>query len=337
MSPYKLIKSLPGQDDHLAFDIFPQKIYNANSLRFKLGHDPVLKHLEGCYLLYKNEEPVGRFSLYQNPDLKYQDEKTATIGSYECIEDLAVSIVLLDYAKSILQSKGYTYIIGPMEGSTWNNYRFSARNDTPNFFLEPFHHDYYISQFNNAGYQVIANYKSNIVDPSEFDTSNLDQIEKKFRDQGAIFRRIDLSDFKNELQKIAQLSIDGFSSNFLYTSLSVEDFVLKYEKLESFFDPELVWMAEDQKGEIHALIFCIKDYYDPTNNTLIVKSVVRKKSSPFRGIATYLSAKIVEMAKNGNYTKIIHALMIADNASHQISKKQTGQNYKNYSLFGLKI
>jgi L-amino acid N-acyltransferase YncA len=98
-----------------------------------------------------------------------------------------------------------------------------------------------------------------------------------------------------------------------------------------------VLIAEDQKGEVHAFIFCIKDIYDSTNSTLIVKSVVRKKSSPFKGIATYLYAKIIEMAKKGGYTKIIHALMINDNASHKISKTQTGQSYKSYSLFGFKI
>lgn len=337
MSAYKIVKSLPGQESHLAFDAFPQRIYDAQSLRFKLGHDPVLKHLEGCYLLSKDNEPVGRFSLYENPDLKFQTENTATIGSYECIEDLAVSNVLLDYAKSILQSKGYTYIIGPMEGSTWNNYRFSNSNDKPNFFLEPYHHDYYISQFKRAGYKSIASYHSNLMDPSEFDTKGLDLIEKKYREQGAVFRKMDLKDFKNELRKIATLSIDGFSSNFLFTPLSIEDFVLKYEKLEPFFDPELVWIAEDQKGEVHALIFCIKDFNDRTNSTLIVKSMVRKRSSPFKGVATYLSTRIVEMAKNRHYTKIIHALMITDNASHRISNTQTAQHYKSYSLFGLKI
>jgi len=337
MSNYKFIKSLPGEPKHKAFDKFPQQIYDADSPRFKLGNDPVNQHLEGCYTMYLNKETVGRFSLYENPELNYEGKRSAAIGSYECINDLEVSKALLDHAKSIMQIKGYIWIIGPIEGSTWNNYRFSDNNDYPNFFLEPYHHSYYQQQFINAGFQVIAKYYSNLVDSVELDLEKLAEYEKHYAAQGAVFRKMNLNDFTDELKQIATLSLEGFSNNFLYTPISVNDFVSKYSKLEQLIDPELIWIVEDSTGEIHAFVFCIKDYLDSTNNTLILKSIVRKKSSSFKGIGSYLANKTIAMAKDGGYTKIIHAFMITDNNSVQLSKKHAANHYKNYSLFGQKL
>ena len=337
MSKYKFIKSLPGDPEHIAFYDFPKKIYDLESPRFKFGNDPVKQHLKGCYTMYQNDESVGRFSLYENPELNYQGERTATIGSYECINDLEVSKALLDYAKNIMQAQEYTWIIGPMEGSTWNNYRFSDNNDYPNFFLEPYHHSYYPKQFINAGYQVISKYYSNLVESVEPNLDKLEEYEKYYAEQGAIFRKINLNDFNSELKKIAKVSLEGFSSNFLYSSISVDDFVTKYKKLEQLFDPDLIWIVEDSKKEIHAFVFCIKDYMDSTNNTLILKTIVRKQSSKFKKIGSYLANRTISMAKNGGYTKIIHALMITDNKSVELSKKHAGNHYKNYSLFGQKL
>jgi hypothetical protein len=340
MSTYSFKKSMPGEPAHIAFDSFPQRIYDTSSPYFKLVNQPVIQHLEGCYTMYQDKELVGRFALYENSALNYQGERTAAIGSYECIDELEVSEHLLAHAKNILRSKGYIWIIGPMEGSTWNNYRFSDHNDHPNFFMEPYHHGYYNQQFSNAGFQKIAKYYSNLAESPDLDVDKLDQFEKHYAEQGAVFRKLNLHDFANELKKIAELSLEGFSDNFLYTPITVEDFVSKYEKLEHLFDPELVWIVEDQVGKIHAFVFCIKDFFDETESTLIVKSVVRKLSSPFKGIGSYLAKKTIAMAKKGGYSKTIHALIKTDNFSIQLSEhagSHTENQYKSYSLYGQKL
>ena len=70
---------------------------------------------------------------------------------------------------------------------------------------------------------------------------------------------------------------------------------------------------------------------DSTNNTLILKTIVRKQSSKFKKIGSYLANKTISMAKNGGYTKIIHALMITDNKSVELSRKHAGNHYKRHA------
>ncbi len=337
MSEFKIVETMPEDAQYVLFENLPTMLYNQGVSRFKSGNDPVSTHLEGCYLLLGDNGPVGRFAFYENPELKYKNEIAACIGSYECVEDQEISGKLIQYARRLAKRKGYVWLIGPMEGSTWNNYRFSKHNVHNNFFMEPYHHIYYNQQFKNAGFQVIANYCSNRDQTLDYDGEKLYEFEKHYLNQGAVFRNLNMADLKNDLRKIARFSLDGFAENFLYTPISVKDFVAKYEKLEHFFDPNLVWIVENSAGEMQAFIFSIKDYMDPLNETMIIKSVVRRQSSPFRGIGNYLIGKISQIAKEIGYKKVVHAFMIDDNTSLHISKKYTEAEYKSYALYGLRL
>ena len=337
MSEFKIVKTLPGDQQFALFNGLPGKLYDPASMRFQLGNDPVSTHLEGCYLLLKDNEPAGRFAFYENTELKYNNKAAACIGSYECIEDQETSDELILHAIHLAKNKGYAWLIGPMEGSTWNNYRFSKHNQHMNFFMEPYHHIYYNQQFQQAGFSAIADYYSNMDQTLDFDGEKLNKAEKHFIDTGALFRKIDMNNFEIDLAGIAQLSVDAFSNNFLYTPIAVDTFVSKYKNLKRFFNPNLVWIVEDAKAEMQAFVFAIEDHMDPHHETIIVKSMARKQSSTFRGVGSYLAGKIVQIARGMGCKKMIHALMIRDNASIQISKEYTGDEYKSYTLYGLKL
>lgn len=337
MSGYNLIKTNPGQDEFALFHELPKFLYPENSQRFNLGHEPVTKHLEGCYILIRNEKAVGRFALYFNPHLLYHQESTCSIGSYECEQNPESSKLLLEHATNLARKKGVKWLIGPMDSSTWNSYRFSLQNEQVNFFMEPYHHIYYNTQFKNSGFGTIGEYVSNIDTTLDTDKKTLDGLEREYRSLGAVIRNLRMDDFENEMQKLAQCSIDWFKNNFLYTPISVDEFVGKYTPLKPLFNPELVWIIEDKKGDIHAFIFGIKDYWDKLNQTLIIKSVARKPNSPFKKAGTFLGGKINQSAKKMGYPKVIHAMMISDNASLEISKFRTGTTLKSYQLYGKKL
>lgn len=337
MQLFEFIKTMPNEESFTLFEQVVPTIYPKDSPRFILGNDPSLKFLEGCYILLRNKIPVGRFAFYENPDLKYNREQTACIGSYECVSELDVSEKLLSKAKEIANSKGYKSIVGPMEGSTWNNYRFSTNNEAPNFFMEPYHPIYYNDQFKSFGFESIAQYISNIDDEIDVDSLKIEQFENRFTENGAVFRTLDLNDFENELYKIGAFSIASFEDNFLYTPIDSAMFVEKYRPLKTYFDPQLIWIVEDENKEIQAIIFAIKDYLDSTNETFIIKSIARKKDSKFKGIGTYLALKVLQIGKEMGYKKVIHALMIKENISVNISSKFKGKSYKGYALYALKI
>ena len=86
------------------------------------------------------------------------------MGGYECIDDMETSQMLLDVAKRKAKELDGKYLIGPMNGSTWQNYRFTVNNDQPSFFLEHIHQPYYPNQFIKAGFSLLSKYNS-FLDP----------------------------------------------------------------------------------------------------------------------------------------------------------------------------
>jgi hypothetical protein len=337
MTDARLLKSLPGDENHHHFTDFVGQLYDEGCQRHFLGNDPNETHLKGCYTLVKDGKTLGRFAFYENPELRYENQQAACIGSFECIDDPEVSQALIDYAKELARLGSNAFLIGPMEGSTWNNYRFSDHNAHPNFFMEPFHNEYYGRLFEGSGFEPIAQYYSHIDANLTYDAAQISGYEKHFREKGARLRKIDLTDLENELLKIARFSNEAFKHNFLFTPIDESDFVRKYSQLEKYFNPELIWIVEDERSEIHAISFSIEDYKKSAGNTVIIKSLARKKDSPFRGIGEYLGIKTVQIAAEAGYDGIIHALMIKNKDSIRLSENHAGTDYKSYSLYGMKL
>jgi len=317
------------------------ELYPPDSPRFKLGFDPVEMYCEGLYLLYSKDsdyrQPIGRFAFYENPELYYHGLKAASIGSYECIEDQEASSYLLSYAVRLARGKSYAYLIGPMEGSTWNNYRFSLDHDYPNFLMEPYHHLYYNQQFRDSGFEDLASFFSARVTSPEVDESRYQQLHDFYLKQGARIREMDMENLDEDLGKLGKASLEGFQDNFLYTPIEVEDFVQKYRGLKDLIQPDLVQIVEDDEGKVQAFIFCIPDYLDPSAQSLIIKTLVKRNSRSFAGIGRYLNLRAHKIARDKGYSQVIHALMFADNISLQISRKNGGELFKQYQLYALAL
>lgn len=325
---------MPREANFELFEALPQKIYPAKSQRFVFGNDPVEENLTTCFVLIKDEKEVlGRFAFYENPALKYQNKSAAALGSYECVEDEKASQFLIQKAIDFAKSKGYDWLIAPMENSTWNNYRFSLNNDFPNFFLEPYHHIYYNNQFLNSGFQVIANYFSNEDKSLNFDDKKLQKLEQYYLKKGAIFRKINPKDYENEFSRLADFCLENFSDNFLFTPISKNRFVEKYKSIQKFINPNLVWLVENQDSELQAFVFCTEDFANPQTQTLIIKSIAGKQKGDFKGVATYLATKIMQFAKQNGFQKIVHAFMIQGNSSLKSSLKYAESDYKKYALY----
>jgi len=338
MPDYRIIETLPESENYHHFNDLPKSLYPENSQRFILGHDPVPgDDLHICLVLLEGNRAIARCAIYTKPRLEFEEKRACTIGSFECINDVIAAQQLLSEATLRAKSLEFEFVIGPMEGSTWNNYRFSDHNNHSNFFMEPFHHDYYGNLWVESGFAPIARYISNLDSQVNFDDERIATWEQKFKDDGAIFRSIDLENLDSDLRKLAAFNNEAFKDNLLFTPIAENDFVTKYSQLKQYFDPELIWIVEDENAGIQAISFSIPDYLDPTGKTLIIKSLARKKDTKFRGIGSYLAGKTYQIAAKRNFEKVIHALMIHDNHSVNISNNFEGDHYKSYTLYGMEL
>lgn len=333
-----IIKTFPGDIHFHLFEEFPLHDYPNNSNRAgQTPPNPDSEFLAACYVAVNNNLVVARAAVFINPNLRFNDYNCACIGHYDCIDDSESAKQFIQYIKETLKSSNIDYLIGPMNGSTWENYRFSEHNNSPNFFLEPYNPVFYNDHFIDNGFSPISNYYSSIGKALNAHQATLYELENDFAKKGVIIRNIDMANYEKELLQFFPFINEAFRNNFLYTPISASTFMQKYLKLTPFINPEHVAIAQDLDGEIVGFIFCYEDFYNTKEKTIVIKTIARKSGTKWQGLGHVLAGRIVKKAEEEGYINVIHAFMKEEGNAKTISKHFSGTPYKRYTLYGTKL
>lgn len=333
----EIIQTMPGDARFHLFENLPAQLYPADSLRHKQKDALNAKYLAACYVLLADGMPQARVALYNNPALNYEGKPAACIGNYESAENADFSERILLFASQEAKKSGAAFVVGPMNGSTWENYRFNSSDDRPLFFSEQCQHTYYNKQFTAAGFKPVSSYISSIDKELKCDYPDVLQRERELTEAGVKIRAIDLVHFEEELKKLYPLVTAAFENNLFYTSIDLETFTKKYVDAAQIIQPEYVLIAEDTKGNTIGFIFCYDDLYNTSEKSLIIKTIARDASSQWVGLGQVMGNQLIRLLKQRNYTSLIHAFMIEDAVSTFASRKFHGETYKKYTLYGKEI
>lgn len=280
-----------------------------------------------------NSKPVGRMIVYKNQYHLINEKQAITIGYLEAIPDEEVWEKLVNEVQSIAKDENVTSIIGPMNGSTWEQYRLTEPSENPLFLSEPFYPTYYSEYLQKQGFTVLAKYISNADRVMDWRKERIIKKEEDLRKILTI-RPIDIENLKEELENIYPLVTEAFEDNFLYSPINKSIFTEKYLKLKSIITPEMVLVAEDKEtGERAGFIFAFPDLFNTTEKGFIIKTLARNKKSKYAGIGSVLSNIVTKYAKENGYTYCIHAFMIQSNSSTLLSITFTGEPLKKHHLF----
>jgi hypothetical protein len=334
MSGTNIIRTFPGEKDFSLFEKLPVLLYPAHSPRFALPGSINTEFLTDCYVLMESDMPLASLSLYMNPHLSYNGARAACIGNYECTENNKASQLLLYHAFAEAKKKGAGYVIGPMNGSTWDNYRFSTDHDHPLFFPESYHHLYYSAQFLQAGLGKIAGYFSALEAELVYDQPAILEREQELRSIGMTLRNIDVKNYRAELERLFPFITNAFRTNFLYTPITKETFMNKYLETEKLADPEFVFMAEDEHKEVIGVFFCVRDIFCKSEKRMVVKTIARDPDKKWSGLGHVMGNELVKRCALNGYSALVHAFIYEQGTSTGISKNYAGKRYKQYSLFG---
>jgi hypothetical protein len=262
---------------------------------------------------------------------RYNDRPTATIGAFSC-HDRISGIGVIRECERIARDHHRTYMVGPMDGTTWHKYRFVVESDgSPPFLMEPVNPPEYPAIFEAAGYAVIAQYQSALAHKQTI-TPSLSFAAKLERNQITV-RSFSMDNARVDLHKIFTLSIDRFAQNFLYTPITEEQFLGLYLPLIDKLDPDYILMAEDPSGTPLGFVFGIPHYAQGAHpSSLIFKTY----ASRYPGLGSYLGDTLHHRAFAAGYDTAIHALMFDDNRSLTYSRKY-GSPFRRYALFGKEL
>jgi hypothetical protein len=316
--------------------VLMQRLYSEEQLKWCDHSFPDMNLFSDCIFAFRNELPVGRIVLYRNGAIRYGNEKPMLAGNYECEKDDETAAMILKEAVASTRSKGYNFLIGPMNGYTWNNYRFAQDWEEPLFFSERYHQPYYPHQWEKNGFEIISRYFSARQDDLKYDNEYLNDSLAKFSSDGITIRQISAHLLENDLRKVFPLCKKAFAGNPFYTDMDEDLFVQKYLEQKKFMNPEIILLAE-RNQKVVGFIFCLRNLADPDGKGVIVKTIARDEDDIHtKGMGAVLSSIITKYTLGNNLEYMLHAFMHHSNNSVKLSGQFSGKIIRKYYLFGKK-
>jgi predicted N-acetyltransferase YhbS len=288
------------------------------------------------WLLLDGGEPAARCSLWWRATPAYGAHRVGLIGHYAARDDRTAAR-LLRHACDELRRHGCTLVIGPMDGNTYQRYRFvTERGDEPPFLLEPDNPDDWPAQFEANGFGPLARYASVLqarIDPPD---ERLQRITRRQEAAGIRIRMLDLARFDADVRSLYGVVTASFAHNLLHTPIAEDAFLAQQSALRPYVVQELVLIAE-RDGRPVGMLFGLPDWLEaqraPHVTTAILKTVAVRPEHAGHGLVAALLGRAMEAARALGYTRVIHALMHEDNQSLRLSALYGTSIIRRYTLF----
>lgn len=308
-----------------------QQIYTQEVLASKQKEIPHISYQGKTVVMFYKDIPVACATLFCDQNIIQDSQVVAFIGFFESLD--VDCTLLFNTLEELAASSGINRIIGPVNGSTWESYRFTEPSSLPLFPGEPMHPAYYLKIWEENKYKVHAKFYSFIDQEAETNEDELKLLKEKFSKEGITFRSINMMDFENELDKLYSFCLLAFKNNYLYSPISKERFKEKYVAIRPLIDPRFLLFAENHLKELVGFIFCFPNINNPEKKELIVKTFARFPDVQYKGMGLLLAFHFMKNATLYGYNSIIHAFVHENNQSKNVSSQFNGEFLRTYLLY----
>ncbi len=321
----KVIECLPTDK---AFQSIKVRLYA--DVPWSAVSDPIADNLDTCFAVIEGDTTLCRAALFTGDGILVEDKKYATVGSFESEENPEAVRLMMEAISAKAKKLRFDGLIGPMNGSTWHSYRFNAEKYQP-FFTEFYHPEYYPKLWEEVGFKKFAGYFSSIAENVQAMPTPSWTVP-----EGITVRTLRMNDYEEELVNIHRFCTEAFANNFLYSSISLAEFLKLYIPLKAVLDPEFVFIAEED-GEMVCLMLNVPDHYSKTEKRLITKTIARKAGKKYAGLGHQVSNMLFEKAKAHGYHTLIYAFVLDEGMARQLSKDFFGEVFREYNLYKLEL
>lgn len=279
---------------------------------------------------------VGRLSMWRDgPPVPGRAGARSGCLGHAAWTDPEVGEGLIEEGAAWLREQGATLALGPMDGSTWFVYRVVTGSDgSPPFAMEPAPPAAVAEAFGRAGFTPVAQYLSSRIDALPDLAAEAAEARSRLGDGGVRLRPFDAADAEAELRRLYPLLLNAFSDNAFYAPLDEPRYLAAYRAVLPHADPRLILVAE-REGEPVGVVLALPDVAQAARgeavDTVLVKTLAVGPDERGRGLGGALVLVVQEEARGLGYTRAVHALMHADNASVRISR-HLGAPFRRYAL-----
>ena len=236
------------------------------------------------------------------------------VGFYECEDALETSRALLDAAFSWLAECGVKQVLGPMNVSIWQAYRFMTRGFQQEAFAgEPRNPEFHPDQFEDSGFRPHARYHS-----WDLTADQLGAIRARAEakaDPGALSAAglrvtpLDLANFDEQLPQLHSLVVEAFRDNVAFTPLSLPDFRARFAPMRLLARAELAPLVWNAQGEAVGFGYLFPDPVpEGSSDRLIFHTVAVKKEYRRQGMIENVLVELLREAERQGFTRAVGAL-----------------------------
>ena len=310
----ELIKVGSEKEGIKKFISLPKKLYSSkdnmespSQMKSLLeGTHPLSKYFElDAYLIMRDGETVGRFAI-----TTYENDPTAYLGFFECINDKEVSAFLFNEAERISKEKKCSVIVGPVDASFWLKYRLKINKfDLPPYTGEPYNKDYYLDLFKNSGYEVCEHYTS-----SAFRSVGEDYVNEKFENrykeflaQGYVIESPKIEEYEKAVGEVYTLITELYSDFPIYKNLSKEDFCEMFKSYKTIMNMSMTKMAY-YDGKAVGFYISLPDYGNRVYHAglLDIPGILKTRKHPDKYVMLYMG---VDRNHRGLGKALVYAIM----------------------------
>lgn len=289
-------------------------------------------------LIVKQEAEISaKLIIYKNKYHRVANELALSFGFFEASNEQAASLILKEVDKIALE-ENYKHVIGPINGSTWFNYRLMDTHEEKPFLSEEVTPALYNNYLQENGFGVFKKYGSNIVKAQSFSHDVIDKKELELRNKNWKVRGVNKDDLEGEVRAIARFANKAFANNELFSPIKEEDFVAKYVPFINQISTEYVLIITDENDNIKAVNLAFENLLNDSKE-VIIKTTAREPNCEVKGLGYYLGHKTAKLAYNNGKEHIIHAYIAENNDSSLAISVNAfkAKVYRKYSLYGKKI
>lgn len=211
------------------------------------------------------KEGRARLAGFYNPSLNIDDQACAFFGYFDCEDDLDACAELFSDFETWARSQGAKKLFGPINFSTFNDYRLRVDNfDKAPFPNEPYNKPWYPRILESLGFSVRHYYSSAFQSDPQAQADEVGGLYhayvKKFADT-LTFQPLTAQRWLDRLDDIYPLINQIFSESFAFSKIDKNTFrALLGESTARKLCPETSVLVTDQDDNVAGFFLCYPDY-----------------------------------------------------------------------------
>ena len=217
--------------------------------------NPFFQHAEvQLFLARRGGRDVGTIAAIVNHAYnQFQGETVGFFGFFEVLADPEAAALLLQTAENWLRARGMPIVRGPINFSTDNESGLLIDAfDQPPVLMTAYNPPEYRDYVEGAGYAKAMDWYAYMLDTATLGGGASDKLPPKLlrtveiarRRSGATFRKVRMSEFARELERVRQIYNRAWERNYSFVPMDDAEIDYMAAGLKSILDPDLVFMAE---------------------------------------------------------------------------------------------